>query len=127
VGKRNAHTFQKGRAKTGGRKPGVRNKATLDIKAMCQDVGADMVTMLKDLAYNAEFEPTRIQAAKILLDRGYGLAVQPVEATVTHNIVYEPILDFGQPVEGHPADDEVPARISGPARNGATVGHNGRA
>lgn len=120
-------SFGKGHAKVGGRKKGSLNKATRTIKEMAEPYGEEMIGILVDIARNSEYDPGRIAAAKAILDRAYGLAVQPVETTVTHNIKYEISLEFGQPAQDLQSEDALPARISGPARNGSTVGYNGSA
>ena len=61
-----------------GRKKGVPNKATREIKAIAQEHGPKMIAMLARLATSAKNEQARIAAAKELLDRGYGKATQPL-------------------------------------------------
>lgn len=68
-----------------GRKPGVPNKATRDIKALAQVQGpaaiARLVTLgglLPGAMHKAESEAAQIAAIKELLDRGYGKATQPL-------------------------------------------------
>jgi hypothetical protein len=46
---------------------------------------------------NADFETVRVAAAKELLDRAYGKAVQAVQAEVAERIKYEVILSFDDP------------------------------
>jgi hypothetical protein len=87
----------KGSPKTrgSGRKKGARNRATADIKALAQEWGPAAIKTLVELMIGAEYEPTRVQAAKELLDRGYGKAVQPVEGDISHTIRYDVELVFG--------------------------------
>ena len=70
----------KGKAKTGGRKKGVPNKATAEVKALAQEHGPEMIRKLLALTKS---EDERIQLAAIIamLDRGYGKAAQAVEMT----------------------------------------------
>ncbi len=62
----------------GGRKPGVPNKATQDIKALAQEHGPKVFNELVRLAMEADTHSTRVAAAKEVLDRGYGKPAQPV-------------------------------------------------
>jgi hypothetical protein len=93
---RSSTTFKKGTSKprNSGRKRGQRNKATADIKALAQCYGAEAIGVLVELMRNAEYEPTQVAAAKELLDRGYGKAVQAVQAEVQAGISYELQLFF---------------------------------
>ena len=70
----------KGKSKTGGRKKGVPNKATAEIKALAQEHGPKMIKKLVVLT-DSEDERTQIAAIRELLDRGYGRAAQAVTMT----------------------------------------------
>lgn len=59
-----------------GRKKGVPNKVTREIKEICRGHGPEMVKALVGLAKGAESEAARVAAIKEVLDRGYGKAVQ---------------------------------------------------
>lgn len=61
-----------------GRKPGVPNKATADIKALAQKYTDKAMKELARLAVEAESEQARVSAIKELLDRGYGKSTQPL-------------------------------------------------
>ena len=61
-----------------GRKPGVPNKATADIKALAQKYTGKAMKELARLAVEAESEQARVSAIKELLDRGYGKSTQPL-------------------------------------------------
>lgn len=68
-----------------GRKLGVPNKATRDIKALAQQQGPAAIARLVTLGgllpggmHKAESEGAQIAAIKELLDRGYGKATQPL-------------------------------------------------
>jgi hypothetical protein len=69
-----------GLPKTGGRKPGVRNKVTLDVKEAAQAFTADAIGTLAEIMKGAE-QPAaaRVAAANALLDRGYGKPKQSVD------------------------------------------------
>jgi hypothetical protein len=67
----------KGLPKTGGRGSGSLNKITADVKAMAKTYGADAVDTLAEIMRDTVQPPAaRVAAAKELLDRGYGKAVQ---------------------------------------------------
>lgn len=59
-----------------GRKKGVPNKATADIKALAQKYAPEAMSELARLATEAENEGARVSAIKELFDRGYGKAKQ---------------------------------------------------
>jgi hypothetical protein len=65
--------------KTGGRKAGVPNKATREIKALAQSYGPAAIRELARLAKAADSETARVSAIKELLDRAYGKAPQAVQ------------------------------------------------
>jgi hypothetical protein len=71
--------FQKGykRAPTSGRKPGVLNKNTAEIKTLAMKDVPRVVHELVRLALHAKNEATRVAACKELLDRAIGKAIQP--------------------------------------------------
>jgi len=62
----------------GGRKPGVPNKATIEIRTIASQYGPEAVAELYRLATKAESEAARVSAIKELLDRGYGKSPQPL-------------------------------------------------
>ncbi len=63
---------KKGGPKTGGRKKGVPNKATADVKALAQEPAPSAVAELGRLAQGAESEQARLGACRELLDRAVG-------------------------------------------------------
>ena len=65
----------------GGRKPGVPNKATAEIRMLAREHGPAAIQELARLAKEAQSEQARISACNALLDRAYGRsqASQPVE------------------------------------------------
>lgn len=72
----------KGLPKTGGRTKGTPNRVTADIKALAQTYGPDAIDTLAEIMRNeAAPEAARISAAKELIDRGFGKAVQTVQST----------------------------------------------
>jgi hypothetical protein len=71
----------------GGRKPGVPNRATANIKALAQPYGAPAIAELAKLAGltkapGAMLEATRVAALRELLDRGFGKATQHIGGDV---------------------------------------------
>lgn len=61
-----------------GRKKGVPNKATADVKALAGQYSEAAMTELARLATKAESENARVSAIKELLDRAYGRPAQAV-------------------------------------------------
>ena len=70
----------------GGRKAGVPNKATRDIRALAQEHSEPAIRELARLAIRAESEQARVSAIKELLDRGYGKPLQRTEGSLEVNI-----------------------------------------
>lgn len=75
----------KGR-KTGGRRPGTRNKITRDIRALAQAFTVKAIEELARLATGAESESARVAAIKELLDRAHGKAMQRMEGSLDVNM-----------------------------------------
>jgi hypothetical protein len=67
-----------GLPKTGGRRKGVPNKATAEIRALAQQNASAAMAELVRLATKAKSEQTRVAAIKEILDRAYGKATQPI-------------------------------------------------
>lgn len=61
-----------------GRKPGVRNKITAEVKDLAQQYVPAVMVELARLATNAESEAARVAAIKEILDRAYGKSSQPI-------------------------------------------------
>ena len=72
----------KGDPKTGGRKKGAPNKTTADIKAAFREHGQEFVRAMLKLTKSKD-ENVRLKALQICLDRGYGKAVQHIEAEIS--------------------------------------------
>jgi hypothetical protein len=64
--------------KTGGRKKGIPNKATAEIKAVAQQHGEHAIQRLVALSKSKQ-GAVAVAACKELLDRGYGKATQSHE------------------------------------------------
>lgn len=62
-----------------GRKKGVPNKSTAEIKELAQTYSAKALETLSTVMRNSDNDTARIAAAKELLDRGYGKSIQGVE------------------------------------------------
>jgi hypothetical protein len=56
----------------GGRKPGVLNKSTAEIRSLAREHGPEAIKELARLAKEAKSEQARISACSALLDRAYG-------------------------------------------------------
>ena len=83
-----------------GRKKGVPNIATRDIKALAQKHGPKAIKAIVKLAEEAENEATRLAAWNAILDRAYGKARQVVSGdddsppiSVIHRIIIDPVGD----------------------------------
>ena len=113
-----------GRRAGAGRKPGIPNKVTADIKAVAQGYGPAAIAELARLAGlteapGAESETARIVALRELLDRGYGKPTQPLESdadmpTAIH-FTWAPAVapSFEPPIEAVPAADaDVDTEVS---------------
>ena len=61
----------------GGRKPGVCNKATAEVKVLAQRHGPAAIEEAVRLMLEAKSETARLAAISLILDRGYGKATQP--------------------------------------------------
>lgn len=70
-----------GKREGAGRPAGVPNKITADIRALAQEYGPEAIRELATILTTSENHTARIAAAKELLDRGYGKAIQGVELT----------------------------------------------
>lgn len=76
--------------KTGGRKAGVPNKATAEIKAVAQKHGPAAIRELVRLMTEAESDAARVAAIKELLDRAYGKsAPSPEEREDAKNLIVQ--------------------------------------
>jgi hypothetical protein len=61
-----------------GRKPGIPNRATAEIKTLAQQYAPEAMAELARLAMHAVSEQARVTAIKEILDRGYGRSRTPV-------------------------------------------------
>lgn len=69
-----------GKREGAGRPKGRRNKITADIKALAQVYAPSAIKTLAEIMTGAEQPPAaRVAAAKELIDRGYGKAVQAID------------------------------------------------
>src|SRR5690554_4664150 len=71
-----------GTPKTGGRKKGVPNKATADVKALAQKYAPSALQELARLSGEAESEQARVSGCREILDRAYGKAPQAIDGSV---------------------------------------------
>lgn len=85
----------------GGRKKGVPNKATAEIKALAQQHGPEAIEKLVQIVRESENDAAKISAIKELLDRGFGKAAQavivngdeeggPVQFSVIKRVIVDP-------------------------------------
>lgn len=89
--KANKTTFKRGRQKTGGRKRGVPNKATLKCGATIVEIARTMVPeafiKLIELMREGETQMVQLHAANAILDRGLGRAPLVMHGTLVGNVV----------------------------------------
>jgi hypothetical protein len=68
-----------------GRKPGSKDRATIEQKATLEELARSMTPMamkvLEHVAQASESDAARVSAANSIIDRGYGKARQAVEHT----------------------------------------------
>jgi hypothetical protein len=81
-------SFEKGKAKTGGRAPGVQNKATRDIRAIAQG-------LIEDSAYQASLKRRLLKGSSPQLEvllhyYAYGKPKMEIQADNTLRVVIEP-------------------------------------
>lgn len=76
----------KGLPKTGGRTKGTPNKVSADIKALAQEHGPAAIATIISIMQTGENDGVRLAAAKELIDRGFGKAVQAIEADIEANV-----------------------------------------
>jgi hypothetical protein len=115
--------FQKGN--TLGRKKGVPNKATADVRLLAQKHTSEAIKVLHEIMRDKDAdERARIAAAKELLDRGHGKARQSVVLTgkdgndlpqlppITAADIAEGLAALlEQPRETVPVQEDMPAQL----------------
>lgn len=75
-----------------GRKKGVPNKSTAEIKELAQTYSAKALETLSAIMRNSDNDTARIAAAKELLDRGYGKVTQPMEHSGSLAVTLEQLI-----------------------------------
>lgn len=65
--------------KTGGRQIGIPNKATAEIRTLASAYSAEAISILVEIARNADSDTAKIAACRELLDRGHGKARQATD------------------------------------------------
>ncbi len=88
---------QGGKRPGAGRKPGTPNKATAEIKAIAQKYTPKAMEELSRLALKATSESARVAAIKEIFDRGYGRAVQSINACEDGAPLVIKIVQFAAP------------------------------
>lgn len=88
-------------ARAGGRKAGVPNKVTREIKELAQQYGAEALeTLVEIMRSKRAAKPARVSAANIVLDRAYGKPAQAIEHSGPN----------GGPIQTEDVGDELRAR-----------------
>ena len=87
-----------GRREGAGRKPGQVNQVTKDIRAMAREHAAEALATLVDIMRNKDNPSLSKDAAKDLLDRGFGRPGQHIEvdADVRQDVFIEAISLVGK-------------------------------
>jgi hypothetical protein len=79
-------TWKRGGNAGKGRKPGVPNKATADVKAIARQYGPAAIGELARLATKAESETAGVAAIKEILDRAYGKSTITADVNVKRDV-----------------------------------------
>ena len=66
--------------KTGGRKPGTKNKTVPEVRILAQKYGRSALVELARIALHGDTDQSRVTACMEILDRAYGKSIQAVEA-----------------------------------------------
>jgi len=108
--------FVKGQGKVGGRKPGVKNKRTLELAKLCAKLTLDNPKFVKQLQDMIDKDFTQIDTPLLLrlIDYGYGQPQKRVELSAPG----------GGPIEVVSPDFGAPSRYQQPAARG-NGGRNG--
>lgn len=78
----------------GGRKKGVPNKATAEIKAIAQPYSEKAIAVLAQIMQTGESEAARVSAANSILDRAYGKPTQAVQHSDPNGDPIKTILEL---------------------------------
>lgn len=70
-------------------KPGRDNPAPFSLQKLAKDYTEEMLDIAVELARSAENESTRLEAVKLVLDRGWGKSAIKQEVTSRHINVHE--------------------------------------
>jgi len=83
-----------GKREGAGRKKGVPNKATSDLRELARQYTPSALRELARLANEAESETARVTAIKELFDRAYGKAPQSMEhSTKDGQPLFQPVIN----------------------------------
>ena len=94
----------KGSAKTGGRRPGSRNKTPSPIKAIAAEYGVEAIKKLAHLMREGDNEQTQRAACSELLDRAYGKATQQTDINGGLNVITRAV--YHDPTKRDPIKDD---------------------
>jgi hypothetical protein len=93
-----------------GRKKGVPNIATRELKAALGKHMPEMVKELVRLAKKAEHEATRVAAIREIFDRCFGRSVQPIQGDLTYGVSEQLAEMFRQSGVGGSLGSEIACR-----------------
>lgn len=96
-----------GRREHAGRKKGVPNKVTAEIRAIAQLHATKAIEELARLMSKGKSEMARIAAARELLDRGYGKSTQPLSGDPDNPSVFPDKIEIRvtRPTIDRPPDE----------------------
>lgn len=72
--------------KTGGRKAGVPNKATAEVKELAQQYGEKAIQALAKIVKSGDSDQAKVAACREILDRGYG---KPTQGIIQLKFIFE--------------------------------------
>ena len=94
-----------------GRKPGVPNKLTADVRALAGEYGQSAIETLVELMDHGQTEQVRLAASQALLDRGHGKPRQEIDLsednrlTIIVNRGGGPVLDVPPALDDHATEE----------------------
>lgn len=110
-----------GAPKTGGRQKGSVNKVGADVRALAREYTVESIETLAKALTKAPEWSARVNAAKILLERGWGAPKQVVEAQHALYVIGDRPLspeEWAAKYADAPQDDDGPSSDAGAGNTG---------